>query len=98
MQASPCCGSVACVMRRACVLCVHACVHAMQAAEKHDCVIFVHPWDMQMDGRMQKYFLPWLVGTVWKHSPHRRRALVVQSYSPGGVDKCPYLYSGSPGP
>lgn len=32
------------------------------AAEKHDCAIFVHPWDMQFGGRMQKYFLPWLVG------------------------------------
>ena len=24
--------------------------------------MFVHPWDMQLDGRMQKYWLPWLVG------------------------------------
>lgn len=32
------------------------------AAEEHDCAIFVHPWDMQMDGRMKKYWLPWLVG------------------------------------
>ena len=24
--------------------------------------IFVHPWDMQLDGRMQQYWLPWLVG------------------------------------
>lgn len=34
----------------------------LQAAEEHDCAIFVHPWDMQMDGRMKKYWLPWLVG------------------------------------
>ena len=26
-------------------------------------VIFVHPWDMQMGGRMSKYWLPWLVGS-----------------------------------
>ncbi|RUS89351.1 hypothetical protein EGW08_002871 [Elysia chlorotica] len=32
------------------------------AAEKHDCAIFVHPWDMALDGRMKKYWLPWLVG------------------------------------
>lgn len=23
---------------------------------------FVHPWDMQLDGRMSKFWLPWLVG------------------------------------
>ncbi|XP_066136093.1 2-amino-3-carboxymuconate-6-semialdehyde decarboxylase isoform X1 [Saccopteryx bilineata] len=32
------------------------------AAEKLNCSLFVHPWDMQMDGRMAKYWLPWLVG------------------------------------
>ncbi|XP_040296419.1 2-amino-3-carboxymuconate-6-semialdehyde decarboxylase [Bufo bufo] len=32
------------------------------AAEELNCSIFVHPWDMQMDGRMSKYWLPWLVG------------------------------------
>ncbi|XP_074659056.1 2-amino-3-carboxymuconate-6-semialdehyde decarboxylase-like [Tubulanus polymorphus] len=32
------------------------------AAEANNCAIFVHPWDMQLDGRMQKYWLPWLVG------------------------------------
>uniref|UniRef100_A0A8C0NZ40 2-amino-3-carboxymuconate-6-semialdehyde decarboxylase n=1 Tax=Canis lupus familiaris TaxID=9615 RepID=A0A8C0NZ40_CANLF len=31
-------------------------------AEKLNCSLFVHPWDMQMDGRMAKYWLPWLVG------------------------------------
>lgn len=25
-------------------------------------VLFVHPWDMEMGGRMSKYWLPWLVG------------------------------------
>ncbi len=34
----------------------------LQAAEELDCSIFVHPWDMQTDGRMAKYWLPWLVG------------------------------------
>uniref|UniRef100_A0A8C9DRB7 2-amino-3-carboxymuconate-6-semialdehyde decarboxylase n=1 Tax=Prolemur simus TaxID=1328070 RepID=A0A8C9DRB7_PROSS len=32
------------------------------AAERLNCSLFVHPWDMQMDGRMDKYWLPWLVG------------------------------------
>ncbi len=34
----------------------------MQAAEELGAVIFVHPWDMALDGRMKKYWLPWLVG------------------------------------
>lgn len=33
-----------------------------QAAEKLNCCIFVHPWDMQIDGRMSKYWFPWLIG------------------------------------
>ena len=33
-----------------------------KAAEELDCSLFVHPWDMQTDGRMAKYWLPWLVG------------------------------------
>lgn len=32
------------------------------AAEEHNVSIFVHPWDMEMGGRMSKYWLPWLVG------------------------------------
>ncbi|KAM9305158.1 2-amino-3-carboxymuconate-6-semialdehyde decarboxylase [Gastrophryne carolinensis] len=32
------------------------------AAEELNCCIFVHPWDMPMNGRMSKYWLPWLVG------------------------------------
>ncbi|XP_059872890.1 2-amino-3-carboxymuconate-6-semialdehyde decarboxylase isoform X3 [Delphinus delphis] len=31
-------------------------------AEKLNCSLFVHPWDMQMDGRMAKYWFPWLIG------------------------------------
>ncbi|XP_023565538.1 2-amino-3-carboxymuconate-6-semialdehyde decarboxylase isoform X2 [Octodon degus] len=33
-----------------------------EVAERLNCSLFVHPWDMQMDGRMAKYWLPWLVG------------------------------------
>ncbi|KAL2302121.1 hypothetical protein Nmel_009532 [Mimus melanotis] len=32
------------------------------AAEKLNCCLFVHPWDMQIDGRMSKYWFPWLIG------------------------------------
>lgn len=37
----------------------------LKAAERLNCSLFVHPWDMQMDGRMAKYWLPWLVGLCW---------------------------------
>ena len=33
-----------------------------RTAEKLDAAIFVHPWDMLGKRRMQKYWLPWLVG------------------------------------
>ncbi|KAM4668290.1 2-amino-3-carboxymuconate-6-semialdehyde decarboxylase isoform 3-T3 [Amazona ochrocephala] len=32
------------------------------AAERLNCCLFVHPWDMQTDGRMSKYWFPWLIG------------------------------------
>nr|KAF6493336.1 aminocarboxymuconate semialdehyde decarboxylase [Rousettus aegyptiacus] len=31
------------------------------AAEKLNCSLLVHPCDMQMDGRMAKYWFPWLI-------------------------------------
>jgi aminocarboxymuconate-semialdehyde decarboxylase len=34
----------------------------LQAAERHGCAVFVHPWDMLGRDRMKKYWLPWLVG------------------------------------
>eukprot|EP00118_Oscarella_pearsei_P025101 m.307512 g.307512 ORF g.307512 m.307512 type:complete len:363 (+) comp42378_c0_seq1:125-1213(+) len=30
--------------------------------EALNAAIFVHPWDMELSGRMKKYWLPWLVG------------------------------------
>lgn len=33
-----------------------------KTAEKLSAAIFVHPWDMMGSERMQKYWLPWLVG------------------------------------
>lgn len=33
-----------------------------EAAEKLNCSLFVHPWEMMGETQMQKYWLPWLVG------------------------------------
>lgn len=33
-----------------------------EACEKLDMCIFVHPWDMMGQNKMQRYWLPWLVG------------------------------------
>jgi len=33
-----------------------------QACEEMDMAIFVHPWDMMSKSKMEKYWLPWLVG------------------------------------
>jgi aminocarboxymuconate-semialdehyde decarboxylase len=33
-----------------------------QAAAELGCAVFVHPWDMMGAARMEKYWLPWLVG------------------------------------
>ncbi|KAJ3275608.1 hypothetical protein HDV01_007611 [Terramyces sp. JEL0728] len=32
------------------------------ACEELDVGIFVHPWDMEQTGRMEKYWFPWLIG------------------------------------
>jgi aminocarboxymuconate-semialdehyde decarboxylase len=33
-----------------------------EAAAKLNAAVFVHPWDMMGEAKMQKYWLPWLVG------------------------------------
>ncbi|GAB4092329.1 amidohydrolase family protein [Flaviaesturariibacter terrae] len=33
-----------------------------EAAERLDCALFVHPWEMMGEKDIQKYWLPWLVG------------------------------------
>ena len=33
-----------------------------QAAEELNAALFIHPWDMETGGRMEKFWLPWLVG------------------------------------
>ena len=35
-----------------------------QEANDLECSVFVHPWDMQLDGRMQEFWAPWLVGNL----------------------------------
>ncbi|CAI2174659.1 20528_t:CDS:2 [Funneliformis geosporum] len=32
------------------------------ACEELDAAVFVHPWDMENKGRMEKYWFPWLIG------------------------------------
>jgi aminocarboxymuconate-semialdehyde decarboxylase len=32
-----------------------------EAAEKLNCAIFIHPWEMMGESQMEKYWLPWLV-------------------------------------
>ena len=33
-----------------------------EAAERLNCALFVHPWEMMGETQMEKYWLPWLVG------------------------------------
>jgi aminocarboxymuconate-semialdehyde decarboxylase len=33
-----------------------------EAAEKLECALFIHPWEMMGEEQMQDYWLPWLVG------------------------------------
>jgi aminocarboxymuconate-semialdehyde decarboxylase len=33
-----------------------------EAAERMDCALFIHPWEMMGEAQTQKYWLPWLVG------------------------------------
>lgn len=47
--------------------------------EELDCVIFVHPWDMSSEPRVQKYWFPWLLGM-----PHET-AIAMGSLLLGGV-------------
>jgi hypothetical protein len=45
-----------------------------QAAEELDAAIFVHPWDMEVKGRWEKYWLPWLVGMVGSRGAKANRS------------------------
>jgi len=33
-----------------------------EAAEKLNCALFIHPWEMMGENQMQEYWMPWLVG------------------------------------
>lgn len=57
-----------------------------EAAERLGAAIFVHPWDMMGQAKMQKYWLPWLVGMPAETS------LAICSMIFGGIfDKFPKL-------
>jgi aminocarboxymuconate-semialdehyde decarboxylase len=57
-----------------------------EAAEKLGAALFVHPWDMAGQERMQRYWLPWLVGMPTE------TALAICSMIFGGVfEKFPTL-------
>lgn len=57
-----------------------------EALEKLDACLFVHPWDMMGQDKMQKYWLPWLVGMPAESS------LAICSMIFGGVfEKFPKL-------
>ncbi|KAI4544235.1 hypothetical protein MJG53_020434, partial [Ovis ammon polii x Ovis aries] len=66
-------------------------------AERLNCSLFVHPWDMQMDGRMAKYWFPWLIGlcqlVIWKReSSLAETTAAICSMIMGGVfEKFPKL-------
>lgn len=57
-----------------------------EACEKLDMCVFVHPWDMMGEKKMQRYWLPWLVGMPAESS------LAICSMIFGGVfEKLPKL-------
>jgi aminocarboxymuconate-semialdehyde decarboxylase len=57
-----------------------------KAAEQLSAAVFVHPWEMMGEQKMQKYWLPWLVGMPAETS------LAICSMIFGGVfEKCPNL-------
>jgi aminocarboxymuconate-semialdehyde decarboxylase len=57
-----------------------------EACEKLDLAVFVHPWDMMGQNKMQRYWLPWLVGMPAESS------LAICSMIFGGVfEKLPNL-------
>lgn len=57
-----------------------------QACQELDMAVFVHPWDMMSKEKMQKYWLPWLVGMPAESS------LAICSMIFGGVfEKLPGL-------
>lgn len=57
-----------------------------ETAEKLGAAIFIHPWDMAGKNRMDKYFLPWLVGMPMETT------LAITSLIFGGIlDRFPKL-------
>ena len=48
--------------------------------------IFIHPWDMQQEGRFGKYWFPWLVGM-----PCETTMAICDLIFGGVLEKCPNL-------
>jgi len=57
-----------------------------KVAEELDVALFVHPWDMQLDGRMSKHWLPWLVGM-----PSETAVAIVSVLLGGVLERFPRL-------
>jgi len=57
-----------------------------QAAEKLGASIFVHPWDMMGKLKMERYWLPWLVGM-----PAETSLAICSMIFSGVFEKCPDL-------
>ena len=57
-----------------------------QAAEKLGASIFVHPWDMMGKPKMERYWLPWLVGM-----PAETSLAICSMIFSGVFEKCPDL-------
>ena len=57
-----------------------------QACEELDMVVFVHPWDMMGTERMDKYWMPWLVGM-----PVETTAAITSMIFSGLLEKLPRL-------
>ncbi|ELU12235.1 hypothetical protein CAPTEDRAFT_99430 [Capitella teleta] len=60
-----------------------------ETAQELDCSLFVHPWDMELGGRMSKYWLPWLVGM-----PTETTTAIISVISGGVLERFPRLKIG----
>jgi len=61
-------------------------VEVLEAASELDMAVFVHPWDMVGMERMQRYWLPWLVGM-----PHEVSLAIASLIFGGVLDRLPKL-------
>jgi aminocarboxymuconate-semialdehyde decarboxylase len=57
-----------------------------QACEQNQMSVFIHPWEMMGEEKMQKYWLPWLVGM-----PAETTRAICSLIFGGIFEKCPSL-------